>query len=115
MKKCSRCQRELPFEAFGKSASAKDGLMHRCEECNRKVAEEHYIKLHGTKEERQAKQNVLYEYIKSLKKSGCTLIKIAEATGLNQSSISYYLNDKRSVGMQAVEKYENKLKAGSGC
>ena len=115
MKKCSRCQHELPSEAFGKSTSAKDGLMHRCKECNRKVAEEHYTKLHGTKESRQDKQNVLYEYIKSLKKSGHTLSKIAEATGLDQSSISYYLNGKRSVGMQAVEKYEHTLKAGSGC
>ena len=34
-KLCPRCERELPFDAFGKDAHGKFGLSNRCRECNR--------------------------------------------------------------------------------
>ena len=32
-KLCTGCNRELPLEAFGRMASAPDGLSYRCKEC----------------------------------------------------------------------------------
>lgn len=34
-KSCPKCNRELPFEAFGKDAHGKFGLSNRCLECNK--------------------------------------------------------------------------------
>jgi predicted transcriptional regulator len=108
MKKCSKCKQPLPDSAYSNCRSAKDRLNHKCDECNREVAKTHYEKTHGTSEERKAKQKLLLDYIKSLKQQKWTLKDIAEATGLDESTISYYLSGKRRVGTQAVRKFEER-------
>jgi antitoxin component HigA of HigAB toxin-antitoxin module len=84
--------------------------MQRCKVCNRRIVKEYYEKSHGTDKHRQERQSTLYKYIKHLKTKGYTLKDIAAETGLDTSSISYYLNGKRKVGMNAVRKFERKAK-----
>lgn len=42
---CTKCQRELPLESFGKYTKSKDGLKSRCKECRNKLKRE-YNKTH---------------------------------------------------------------------
>ncbi len=106
MKKCSHCKKDQQISNFSRSSSAKDGKLHKCKKCNRKVAKAHYEKSHGTKQQRETEQTRLFDYIKQLKKEGWTLSVIAATLGLDESSISYYLSGKRKVGMQAVRKHK---------
>lgn len=111
MKTCSKCKKEKPISDFSYNRSAKDGKMHRCKNCNRKIVKAYYEKEHGTEQQRQSRQSTLYLYIKHLRDNKKkTLKEIAADTGLDESSISYYLSGKRSVGMEAVRKFENKAK-----
>lgn len=105
MKRCSVCLERKPLEAFGANQAAKDSRMNKCRECNRRSVGKHYEKNNGTREERENLQNELYIYITLLRNQGHQLKEIAEATGLDKSSISYYLGGKRKVGMNAVRKY----------
>lgn len=115
MKKCSNCNKEKPTSEFSDNRSASDGKMHRCKVCNRKLVKKHYEKSHGTEQQRQAKQSTLYLFIKHLREEkNKTLKEIAFETGLDESSISYYLSGKRRVGMQAVRKYEDKKQRNRG-
>jgi uncharacterized protein YlaI len=111
MKKCSSCREEKEIENFGINKAKKDGRMHKCKECNNRLAIVNYERLNGTKEERSKLQNELYNYILELRSAGHQLKDISEATGLDKSSISYYINNKRKVGMNAVHKYVEKCKA----
>lgn len=52
VKKCSRCQTELPITAFHKNRSSKDGHQHRCKDCDRAAHRETYAR---HKEEMSAK------------------------------------------------------------
>ena len=109
MKRCSNCSKDKPTSEFSDNRSASDGKMHRCKVCNRKVVKNHYEKSHGTEQQRHAKQTTLYLYIKHLREEkNKTLKEISIDTGLDESSISYYLSGKRQVGIQAVRKFENK-------
>jgi hypothetical protein len=105
MKKCSSCHKEKPLDEFGANKHTKDGKMNRCIECNRKLAQKNYEGIHGTKEERESLQKQLLTYIISLRDNGYKLREISELTGLDKSSISYYISGKRKVGMNAVRKY----------
>jgi len=115
VKRCSKCKNNLPDSAYSNCQSAKDGLNHRCDECNRLVARTHYAKKHGTTQERKEKQEAFLKYIKSLREQDWTLNRIAEATGLDESSISYYLSGNRKVGTQAVKKFEERLGLERSC
>ena len=42
LKKCTKCGRELPLEAFSKSSSGKYGVISRCKECVRKENKHYY-------------------------------------------------------------------------
>ena len=107
-KTCSICKTHLPLSEFSMNRSAKDGKMSRCKKCNRKVVKDHYEKYKGTEEYRRGREAKLLKYIIILKDSGQTLKQIAEKTGLDESSISYYLRGKRQVGMNAVSKFESR-------
>lgn len=106
MKRCSSCHVEKNLNDFGVNKRIKDGRMNRCIECNRKQALEIYEIKHGTKKERQSLQEQLLTYIINLRADGHKLREISEITGLDKSSISYYLSGKRKVGMNAVRKYK---------
>ncbi|MHA1962609.1 MAG: helix-turn-helix domain-containing protein [Candidatus Thorarchaeota archaeon] len=100
---------EKKLTEYSKCRSSSDGLNHRCDECNRLVANDHYERNNGTKKERKRKHTAFLDYIKSLRQQKWTLKDIAEATGLDESSISYYLSGKRQVGTKAVKKFEERL------
>lgn len=105
MKQCSRCKKDLSDSAYSQCRSAKDGLNHRCNDCNREVVKTHYEKANGTTQERKNAQDELLDFIKFLRNEKKeTLKEIADTTGLDESSISYYLSGKRKVGTKAVRK-----------
>jgi len=79
--------------------------MSKCKKCNKQLATKNYEKINGTKEERDTLQTRLYNFIIDLRDQGYPLKEIASKTGLDKSSISYYINNKRKVGMNAVRKY----------
>lgn len=41
-KQCTKCQRIIPFECFGKDKSRSDGLASRCKECRAIIAKDKY-------------------------------------------------------------------------
>lgn len=47
-KKCGKCKRELPLDAFYKNSSAKDGLQSECKECQ-KAAQKEKTKARATR------------------------------------------------------------------
>ena len=105
MKQCSVCHEEKATTEFGINNATKDSRLNRCIECNRTKSNESYERNNGTKEARQILQTKLYDTITDLRNQGYPLKEIANKTGLDKSSISYYLNGKRKVGMNAVRKY----------
>lgn len=111
MKRCTKCLEEKPPEEFGICQTTKDGRMTRCKECNKQIVSEHYGNKNGTKDEREYLQQNLLQIITSLRSQGRSLKQIANETGLDSSSISYYLRGKRKVGMNAVRKYIQKQEA----
>ena len=115
MKKCSRCKQDKPDSAYSKCQSAKDGLNHRCNECNRLVAKVHYESKNGSAKERKDAQEQLLDFIKHLRNEKHTLKEIAEITGLDESSISYYLSGKRKVGSRAVQKAQMRFALERSC
>lgn len=42
MKRCCTCKRELPFSAFNRNRSVKDGLQYSCRECKKQIDRQHY-------------------------------------------------------------------------
>jgi hypothetical protein len=43
MKKCQKCNNELPLEDFNKKQKTKDGRQAWCKECNRKRSKQYYV------------------------------------------------------------------------
>jgi hypothetical protein len=107
VKRCSRCKSKKPFSEYGSDRKARDRKNHRCNECNKENSKKLYEEKHGTAEQRQLWKDRLLEYIKAQKELGHSLREIACCTGLDKSTISYYLSGKRKVGMQAVKKWRN--------
>lgn len=73
MKKCGRCKEGLPFEAFNKNKSKKDGLGTMCRECWKSYYKDKYYKL-GKEKERllrnnQTKRKAMTEFIKEYKEA----------------------------------------------
>jgi DNA-binding CsgD family transcriptional regulator len=115
MKLCSKCKEPKPDSAYSNCQSAKDGLNHRCDDCNRLVANAYYEKKNGTAKERKLAQEQLLDFIKHLRSAGETLKEIANLTGLDESSISYYLSGKRKVGTKAVKKAQARFALEGSC
>ena len=108
-KKCSSCKKLLSISAFGINRASKDGLMNRCKACNRAAFRAYYETKNGSKEQREAEQRELLNRIRALRNAGYRLKDIAEKTGLDKSSISYYLNNKRKVGTAAVKRFKERV------
>lgn len=108
MKQCSVCHQEKELTEYGINKALKNGRMNRCKQCNKEIATKNYEKNYGSKYQREQAQTQLYNLITNLRSQGQQLKDIAETTGLDKSSISYYLNKKRKVGMNAVRKYMHK-------
>ena len=62
---CTKCQKELPLESFGKCTKAKDGLKTRCKECRNKIKRE-YNKTHK-QQSHDYKQWYMKTHIEELK------------------------------------------------
>lgn len=45
-KRCNRCQRDLPLDAFARDRTRRDGLQNRCRDCQAKAAAR-YLEAHG--------------------------------------------------------------------
>ena len=103
MPTCSKCRRTTLKEDM---VTSRGKPTTRCKNCNRKEARKHYALLHGSNKERKDLSSTLLLHIKHLRKKGWTLKQIANDTGLDASSISYYLRGERSVGMYAVKKWK---------
>jgi len=70
MKKCSKCKKKKPTTEFSKDNSRKDGLAHKCKECHKELARDHYeANKDKYKKRRQKVVEETRRYVQELKES----------------------------------------------